>query len=445
MKQATQRQPGSTFLSFVLRVGVAVGLTLFAPLAGQAWDQHQTFTGLVVQEMKDKLPVLAIPVKPTGLATFLRRQEKGLKPLLAGFFTWKAHVYPHRQWLISTANREFLFNGGPGSLTVERFKDLLGVQKTAFDTIVVSPEFAESFGLAKIGIKTTLPFGTWLALFSDEPDWGMDIGLFGKGDPRYTEIPYGDIDKLSSQAPFHMYFANENLITYKSRASLRQSMTLLRFSIFQRLAAFALAKGEWFWGARFLGCALHYLQDVAMPYHASALPYATVFTYLKYAVVKDKDKFLNDNMQLVANRHFAYEAFGLKFMQLLEGKVRHALPAFDLILDRAMLAAKNPTEKSNEEFLADILNRVAKASYKHARNLDKIIGKTFAKRLVKDPTFDPKTNEEFLIDTWFNEPLFDDYVAGRTIPQKALFSAYVFDLVRTVECTTLLVTNLLHR
>jgi hypothetical protein len=445
MKQIAETKSRRRCFTFRLIVGAVVGLTMLAPFSAQAWDQHQTVSGLVAQELKDKLPVLAVPVKPAGLAAFLRKHERGLKPLLADFFTWKAKVYPYRQWLISTSNRDFLFNGGPGSLTVERFKDLLGVQKTAFDKIVVSPEFAESFGIAKIGISTTLPFGTWLALFSDEPDWGMDIGLFGKGDPRYTDIPYGDIDKLSSQAPFHMYFANENLITYKSRASLRQSMTLLRFSLFQRLAAFALAKGELYWGARFLGCAVHYLQDVAMPYHASALPYATVFTYLKYAVVKDKDKFLNDNMQLLANRHFAYEAFGLKFMQLTEGKIRHALPTFDRILDRAMQASKNPTEKSNEEFLADILNRVAKASYKHARSLDKIIGKTFSKRLVKDPTFDPKTNDEFLIDTWFNERLLDEYIAGRSFPQKALFDAYVFDLVRTVECTTLLVTNLLQR
>jgi hypothetical protein len=444
-----QRPAGKTATSVLVQTS-AQGLVLFLlstllwalalarPLP--AWDQHHTFTGLVVEALQTDLPLLRQPVKPMPLSAFLKRHAPGLKTLLADFYTWKKQVYSYPQWLLTPESEAWLYSSeAAGKLTEARFKELLGVRSTAFGSVDVPSSSYPTFAPA------ARSFGAWVRYFSDEPDWGMDQGLFGKGDPRYTEIPYGDIDKLSSQAPFHMYFGNENAITYAARPSLKQSMTLLRFSLFQRLAAFALARHEWFWGARFLGCALHYLQDVAMPYHASALPYATVFTYLKYAVVKDKQKFLADNMQLLSNRHFAYEAFAYRFLTLAKERIERILPEFDAIIGRARNAALGSSAEpaSDEQFLVSIFKRVAKAAYKHARPVDKVIGKTFEPRLVKDPTFDPASNEEFKVETWLTEALLDDWVAGKRFPQKALFDEFRPDLIRTLEASTILLTRLL--
>jgi len=410
----------------------------------QAWDQHFVFTQVVAAELSDRLPILIEPVRATSLETFLKRNKTAVKALFRDFYSWKYKTYKYQHWLLSPENYAYLYSEGAGSMDKKRFLELLGVQKTGLSQIIVSEEFSRQYNIKSVNADTTLPFSAWLALFSDEPDWGADIGLFGKGDPRYnSEIPYGAIDKLSSQAPFHMYFPTERFITYKACESLKESMALLRFNIFIRLTNLAWRVKDHYWTARFLGNTTHYLQDVSNSYHSSALPYANLFTYVKYFAVKDKDKYLSDNTQILANRHFAYEAVGLEFMLLTKDNL-DAYIRTSSVVDRGYELGISEAQQNYCAFSSEIFNRVSKAAYKNARAVDKLIVKNFPAHLIKDPKFDPQTREDFQLNLWFNKELLNNFLQNPKTKQGDLIKAFFTDAVRTFECSALLMGHILR-
>ncbi len=409
----------------------------------QAWDHHFYFTRIVTTSLEKQLQVLQAKTKQSNLETFIRKNEKAIKTVFRDFYFWKLTTYNYKQLLLSAENHNYLFGDGAGKLTSKRFLELLGIKETGLGSSKISQEFANQFGFSAINQNTVLPFSTWLAMFSDEPDWGADIGLFGNGDPRYGAIPFGDVDSLSSQGPFHMYFANENIITYKARASLKESMAMLRFDIFTRLAGLAWQNRDLFWTARFLANSLHYLQDVSNPYHSSALPYATVFMYVKYFTVKDKDKFVSDNTKILSNRHFAYEAAGLEFIRLTRNSLDHFIQVDNAVTNGRELAL-NPDNIKNTDFLHKIFNRVSKAAYKISRPLDKLISKTFPKNLITDPNLSPKDGDDFQLDTWFNEALLDSVLKGEKSDRNELVKVFIKDATRTIECSALLISYILR-
>jgi|GEM_PF-2516766 hypothetical protein len=133
-----------------------------------------------------------------------------------------------------------------------------------------------------------------LSTASDEPDYGLDIGLFednktswGKefgfgyqpfGNP---EVPYG------TQAPFHMGFFHESKILYKLMPDLKKSYVIYRIILFTELSKVALKLNEKYWGYRFAGWALHYIMDMGQPYHSSVVPGSSSF-YLIFVGILGK-------------------------------------------------------------------------------------------------------------------------------------------------------------
>lgn len=118
-----------------------------------------------------------------------------------------------------------------------------------------------------------------LASAADEPDYGMDLGLFSDSGTEwgreygFGRQPFGNpASEFSTQAPFHMAFFHESPIVYRCTSALRRSFLLPRVRQFTTLARFAMERGHDYWSLRFAGWALHYVQDLTMPYHASALP-----------------------------------------------------------------------------------------------------------------------------------------------------------------------------
>ena len=67
-------------------------------------------------------------------------------------------------------------------------------------------------------------------------------------------------------------FYFENAIVFKAAPFLAQTHVEYRVRQYMTLARFAFAQGHPYWGYRFLGWGLHYLQDLSQPYHASILP-----------------------------------------------------------------------------------------------------------------------------------------------------------------------------
>jgi hypothetical protein len=120
-----------------------------------------------------------------------------------------------------------------------------------------------------------------LAVYSDEPDWGMDKEIFG----QYPEIwkdeyaRMGGKEGTPSQAFRHMYWPEFSwrmpLRTLKSPvAKLFSPMGLApeRAALFVDLSRKARAAGHLYWSVRFVANALHYLEDVAQPFHAAQTP-----------------------------------------------------------------------------------------------------------------------------------------------------------------------------
>jgi hypothetical protein len=159
-----------------------------------------------------------------------------------------------------------------------------------------------------------------LATASDEPDYGLDIGLWTDNGTAHGDAygfgrqPFGNpTSEISSQAPLHMGFYHESSIVYRAAPFLARTLPEYRIHLWQSLARHAMRTGHDYWGWRFAGWALHYLQDLAQPYHARVLPGVSVPSMLWVNALDlaglhgAKTRAIN----LVTNRHFALENFEL--------------------------------------------------------------------------------------------------------------------------------------
>lgn len=151
-----------------------------------------------------------------------------------------------------------------------------------------------------------------LATASDEPDFGMDVGLFDDNGtdfgPEYGfgPQPFGD-PKLDygSQAPFHMGFYHLSPVIELAQPGLLETYPEWRVSLYRALASAAFATGHDYWGWRFTGWALHYVGDLTQPYHAEPLPGVSTFD----AIVAALTGKTGEVIQLLSNRHGVLESF----------------------------------------------------------------------------------------------------------------------------------------
>jgi hypothetical protein len=171
-----------------------------------------------------------------------------------------------------------------------------------------------------------LPALAVVASAADEPDYGHDINLFsdnpGDVGARYNfgKQPFGDARfEFSSQAPFHIGYYHENEFIYRSAPFLARTYPEVRVYQYLNLARFAFESGHPYWGYRFLGWGLHYIQDLTQPYHAKALPgqgtSRLVWIAFKAALGMDSDKLAA--MQQVANRHTEVEQYQADWLRQL--------------------------------------------------------------------------------------------------------------------------------
>lgn len=151
-----------------------------------------------------------------------------------------------------------------------------------------------------------------LATASDEPDRGMDVGLFADNGTPFGAIygfgqqPFGNPNlSYGSQAPFHMGFYHLDWLTKKAQPGLLNTYPIWRIALYDRLAELAFTTGNDYWGWRFMGWALHYIGDLTQPYHAVPLPGVSTVSAL-WLVIKGET---NDAIQLVSNRHGVLESY----------------------------------------------------------------------------------------------------------------------------------------
>ena len=216
-----------------------------------------------------------------------------------------------------------------------------------------------------------------VASAADEPDYGHDINLFsdspGTAGARYNfgPQPFGDARlEYSSQAPFHMGFYHESPVITAAAPYLTQTYPEQRAYQYFGLARYAFETGHPYWGYRFMGWGLHYIQDLTQPYHAKVMPGSSTAGLL-WVSVKDMLGYPEAKaavIRRVSDRHSAIESFQLAWLSslLAEGKIDSPLSA---------AYANSAGDAGYPSFDASYLrNAIAAEAYARADALDEQIG-----------------------------------------------------------------------
>jgi hypothetical protein len=284
---------------------VGAALLAMEPISALAWSTHVYLTYPVFEgqpEYGEK-----VPVEPLG--SFLEKEKGKIGNLLRAEENWATAnmpAYPPRPGALDfSSSREpdlrlrflkalrlnpemkiplyvMLLPGNPPSSKKPLTWSALSVLKHDFQNrryVSLSP--GEKIGALEV-----------LAAASDEPDYGLDIGLWADNDTPfgreygYGKQPFGN-PKLDygTQAPFHMGFYHESGIIYAAAPSFKKTFPEQRVHLFRSLAKLAFETGHPYWGYRFAGWGLHYLQDLTMPYHTTIMPGRSTLTMLSIAVL----------------------------------------------------------------------------------------------------------------------------------------------------------------
>ncbi len=180
-----------------------------------------------------------------------------------------------------------------------------------------------------------------IASASDEPDYGMDVNLFEDSPspwgPRYGfgKLPFGNPRlEFSSQGPFHMGYYHESPVIYAAAGFLRRTYPQLRVHQYQGLSQLAFRSGHPYWGWRFAGLAMHYVQDLTQPYHASLAPgFSTLWLMgVQLRALLGMPGGRDDMVVLLSNRHFVLERYQSQMM-LADSRERRLSPLVRALRD----------------------------------------------------------------------------------------------------------------
>jgi hypothetical protein len=320
----------------------AFKVSLFALLALAfsqvlAWGNHTAPAYRALETMPEVAKAERVVVE--SLDSFLKAEEKKIAALMATQEAWareNVEAYAARP---ETLNYKINPNYTDAERRLAFFRALRIAQDSRFalyvqpdvrmgeitqqllpysavHTLPEPPAVSERFIAIRPGDKISVL--QIVASASSEPDYGLDINLFednpsdwGKtygfgelsfGNPAYT---------YSSQAPFHMGFFHESTALYKSGPFIKRTFPLLRAHQYSTLAVLAFKTGHRYWGWRFTGMALHYVQDLTQPYHARLSPGESVPRLISAHVLASigLPSMKQNLIVLLANRHMALEQY----------------------------------------------------------------------------------------------------------------------------------------
>lgn len=300
-----------------------------------AWSEHSIFMHSALSGMKEIAG--AAPVAAETLDSFLAKESKGLAQLLSEEEAWaRANIegYPARPDDIAfdrsaetNLRKRFLYalRVNPEAKMAMAVQLMPGQQTTGrtFLTPRDVSVYKNPIWLAKIRFAQIRPGERVapleiLSTAADEPDLGLDIGLFEDSGTEwgskmgFGKIPFGNANlEYSSQAPFHMTFYHEAGIVYMLAGFLKHTYPEVRVRQFYALSRYAFRTGHPYWGYRFMGMGLHYVTDLTQPYHARVLPGIGVLRmlWINLMDIAGRHQPKIDAIQLVSNRHSAIENF----------------------------------------------------------------------------------------------------------------------------------------
>ncbi len=411
---------------------IATLLCAILSSTGYTWQHHPLFTRLVAESMPEVKNANPVPVET--LEQFLLAEGQNIAQVLQDVENWaKKNITmyaPCPENLLftpsndPTENKLRFFNAiriNPHTkipLYIVGFannppegKTLLNVSDVC---ILSNTKEFEIFCFIQLNPGDTVSPVDILASASNEPDYGMDTGLFSDNQTDFGAIynfgvqPFGNPNlDFGSQAPFHMGFFHENPIITFFAPFLKQSYVEYRIYLYKELSKLAFATGHDYWGWRFMGWGLHYMADLSMPYHTTALPgYSALrmlWIYLMDILGWHTPK--NNAIQLSSNRHLAIETLmGSLYLKL----TRDGKDPFSLL---ETLQAKNminnnynnydkcvrcPLYESQIPEYSDDLPRncLAWRSHNWSGQLDRLISKVLPDRFVNDPSIELNDQED---------------------------------------------------
>ncbi len=385
---------------------LAVG---FVATSAMAWGDHRFPSYRAFERMPEV--ARAAPVKVESLQEFLRVEETGVEKLLAQQQAWaegNLQYYP----VLPTA---LAFKANPSRDDETRKKAFLMALRVApnypfalyfqgdprkprpagaplvhgaVNTLPMSAGVA--FSYFPLQSNQTIDALTVLATASEEPDNGVDINLWSDNPSDWGQLmglgaqPFGNPSlPYSSQAPFHMGFYHESPVIYKAAGFVTHTFPLLRHHQFSSLSILAFRTGHPYWGWRFAGLALHYLQDLTQPFHASLSPgdgTAKVIGINVLAMV-GLPRWKDELIILLSNRHLALESYQATAMR------RNATLQRDSALEVSLRAMdKDGTYPAwSDNYLRDTVS--AQAAAKGAELVQTLLN-SMPKTYVSDPKFD---------------------------------------------------------
>jgi hypothetical protein len=398
----------------------ALLLALVYVVTAFAWSEHQ----MILDPMFQSMPavVKAKPVKAETLGSFLAAEGKNLEKILRSDEEWNRknlknyRALPDALFFKASADQKVAIKRFCDAARIsDRYYYSLYIRKmaktsSAGSAIVKGSDLTYLKDLSDIADKTYLRIlpGTSVSVVdvlgsaADEPDMGIDIGLFEDNDTaqgkklNFGKQPFGNPNlEYSSQAPFHMGFYNESGIVYALAGFLKETYPEYRIHQFKVLSEYAFKTGHEYWGWRFMGWGLHYLSDLSMPYHSVVLPGVSTakMLWINTKAMAGKDQAKKDAVQLVSNRHGALEKYEKYAVRDLFGK-----KGADILIKQGKTTVPVYNDNVPRE-------NVSKMAAKQAKETDKILVECMPQKYVNDPTveFDYLPGTDKIMDTVLKE------------------------------------------
>ncbi|MFP4499719.1 MAG: hypothetical protein ACLFTT_01860 [Candidatus Hydrogenedentota bacterium] len=310
------------------------GLALLAPFAA-GWEHHPLITEPILSTMPEVAG--AAPVAAVPLEDFLLAHEAELAELLAEEEAWARSMW--RFYAPRPEELAFEATGNEADVRARFFRAIrinpnmktpLYVSALAANSTPETPlepsevtlhdqsDYLSVFNFEALQSGERVAPLDVVATASNEPDYGMDTGLYENNDTAFGQDygfgaqPFGNAAlDYGTQAPFHMGFYHESWIVFFFAPFLKECYPEHRIHLYKALSQFAFDQGEDYWGWRFMGWGLHYVADLSMPYHTTALPGYTPgrMLWVYFLDILGWPQAKDNAVQLSSNRHMALERY----------------------------------------------------------------------------------------------------------------------------------------
>jgi hypothetical protein len=381
-------------------------LCLLLPAQALAWTEHP----LISYQTLSVLPEVheAKPVPVEELDVFLAAEEKGLEAALAKEEAWAREnlvwyrPLPAALAFKATGNTKDIRRRFCSAIRINPHApfalyymllpgmDSAGMTLIAPERLTLLKDTSDWKGRQFVELSIGQPVEPLMVATAatDEPDFGLDIGLFEDNGTPFGKIygfgkqPFGNPHlEYSSQAPFHMGFYHESWLVNSLAGFVKKTFPEYRIHLYQTLSRLAFQTGHYYWGWRFMGIGLHYVMDLTMPYHTTLMPGAgtTSMLWIDSLSLVGVGGPYKDAIQLLSNRHMALE----KLQQELLGEAYLKNDAHYPIFVALRTAGQCPawTDRMPRATISAQSNALADKT-------DRVVEEILPQRLVSDPSFE---------------------------------------------------------